>query len=183
MSYNAEIPWGEDPSRPERGRFMPSSLRNLFVSGTVVVGFLAVGLSAGRSAETNTEDEAAIRKLISAGDQKGGIEGMPQLPDTVFWTGEYKKPRIGSEKGELRKSGTESVLAKRVPGSAHMKTEPLRIVTSQSGDLAYEYSRFTFEYDQKDGAHVMFQAGLLRVWQKQGSEWKEAAVFARPYEP
>jgi len=78
--------------------------------------------------------------------------------------------------------GVECNVANRVPGSGRLRTEPVRIVISQSRDLAYEYSKFTFEFDRKDGVHVSFTAGLLRVWQKQDVEWKQAAVFARPYD-
>jgi len=38
------------------------------------------------------------------------------------------------------------------------------------------------EYDLGSGEHVSFDTGILRVWQKQGGEWKIAAFFVRPYD-
>jgi hypothetical protein len=137
----------------------------------------AVEFSAARGAGTNAAEEAAIRKLIADGDQTRGLEGMPQLPDSITWTGSYKRPTVGSEKGELL--GT-STLKDRVPGSAKLKTEPLRIVIADSRDLAYEYGRSTLDFDLNAGEHVRLETGILRVWQKNGGNWKQVAIFARP---
>jgi DNA invertase Pin-like site-specific DNA recombinase len=72
----------------------------------------------------------------------------------------------------------------RVPGSEERKTEVMRIVIADSRELAYEYSKGAFEYDLKNGKHVSFGRGILRVWQKQGGD-NEVLVgsldcFARP---
>jgi hypothetical protein len=32
----------------------------------------------------------------------------------------------------------------------------------------------------KSGQHVTFETGILRVWQKEGGQWKLAASFSRP---
>jgi ketosteroid isomerase-like protein len=86
---------------------------------------------------------------------------------------------VGDEKEELRST---SSVPNRVPGHTTIRTEPLRIVIADSRDLAYEYGKVVTEFDLKSGEHVKLEAGLLRVWQKQAGEWKEAAVFTRPYD-
>lgn len=63
-----------------------------------------------------------------------------------------------------------------------MHTKVQRIEVASAGDMAYEYSLGTLEYDV-DGSpvrHVSFETGLLRVWKKAGGEWKVAAWFVRP---
>jgi ketosteroid isomerase-like protein len=149
-----------------------------FFIAAILAGVFAIGLS---GAGNNPAEEATIRKLITAADTTGGIAGT-SLPDAIFWSGAYKKPMIGSiDKGQ---AGTdEGSISDRVPGSQKIKTEPIRIVVSDSHDLAYEYSKYTLEFTtKKSGKHYSFDGGVLRVWQKQGGQWKQAAMFARPYD-
>jgi len=152
-----------------------------FVVVALVIGFMAIASSGVRGAGRNADEEAAIRMLIAAHDQKGGggLEGVPQLADRVIWTGAEKRPMVGDEKGELLST---SSVPNRVPGHTTIKTEPIRIVVADSRDLAYEYGKVTTEFDLKSGEHVKLEAGMLRVWQKQDGNWKEAAVFTRPYD-
>jgi hypothetical protein len=147
----------------------------------LAIGLLALVSSDLKAAGSNAEEEAAIRQIIAAHDQKGGggLEGVPQLADRVIWTGAEKRPMMGDEKGELRST---SSVPNRVPGHTTIKTEPIRIVVADSRDLAYEYGKVTTEFDLKSGEHVKLEAGMLRVWQKQDGNWKEAAVFTRPYD-
>jgi ketosteroid isomerase-like protein len=152
--------------------------RKLAVTAVVTVGFFAAALTTGHGAGSNAADDAAIRKLIAANDQKAGT--IQQLPDHIFWTAAYKRPTVGDEKGDPM-PGPQAI-SERVPGSQKTTTEPIRIVIADSHDLAYEYSKRKLEYDLKSGEHVQGDTGVLRVWQKQGGEWKEAASFARPYE-
>src|ERR1700722_20695924 len=107
----------------------------------------------------------------------GGLEGVPQLADRVIWTGSAKRPMVGDEKEELRST---SSVPNRVPGHTTIKTEPIRIVIADSHDLAYEYGKVTTEFDLKSGEHVKLEAGMLRVWQKQDGNWKEAAALLDP---
>src|SRR6476646_8301871 len=98
--------------------------RQLVVLVSTVVGFFAIGLSGGRGAGSNAEEEAAIRKVSAALDAKGSAPSV-SLPDAIFWSGAYKKPVIlSSEKAEPR-SG-EGSIGERVPGSQKNKTEPIR---------------------------------------------------------
>ena len=149
--------------------------------GALAAGLLSLVFSDLKAAGSNADEEAAIRQIIAAHDQKGGggLEGVPQLADRVIWTGSAKRPMVGDEKEQLLST---SSVPNRVPGHTTIKTEPIRIVIADSRDLAYEYGKVTTEFDLKSGEHVKLEAGMLRVWQKQDGNWKEAAVFTRPYD-
>jgi hypothetical protein len=135
----------------------------------LVILTVVVCLGAG----SNGAEEAAIRRLI-------GAENSNPLPDHVFWSGAYRRPTVGNERSEP--TGGPASLPNRVPGSQKSTTVPIRIVVADSRDLAYEYSRTTIEYDLKTGEHRKIDTGVLRVWQKVGGEWREAASFERPYD-
>jgi hypothetical protein len=36
------------------------------------------------------------------------------------------------------------------------------------------------EFDTKEGKHIKFDGAGLRVWQKQGGEWKQVAMTLPP---
>ena len=63
------------------------------------------------------------------------------------------------------------------------KGEVVRLVISQSGDMAEEFGNFTLSFDQPDKTHISFDGSYLRVWHKIRGEWLEDAYFARPNEP
>jgi ketosteroid isomerase-like protein len=63
------------------------------------------------------------------------------------------------------------------------KGELVRLVISQSGDMAEEFGNFTLSFDQPDKTHIGFDGSYLRVWRKINGEWLEDAYFARPNEP
>ncbi len=147
--------------------------RKLVVVAFLIVCALGVAGIAVRGAGTNAAEEAAIRKIIASGRP-------PVLPDAVFWSGAYKRPTVGDEKPEP--FGTQTSITNRVPGSQRTTTSVIRIVISDSGDLAYEYSKGTLDFDIKSGEHFHADTGLLRVWQKEDGQWKVAAQFVRPYD-
>jgi len=147
--------------------------RKLAVIASIACG-LAIVCIAVRGAGTNAAEEAAIRQIIAGGKR-------PALTaDSIFWSGAYKRPVIGAEK-PVPYDGPLGV-ANRVPGSQRTKTDVIRLVVSESGDMAYEYSKGTLEYDIKSGAHIKFDTGALTVWQKEDGQWKIAAQFVRPYD-
>jgi ketosteroid isomerase-like protein len=115
-------------------------------------------------------DEAAIRAAAQS-------EHAKSTEDAIFWSGAYKRPFILPQKGELFPEddfGTRN----------NMKTtvDVQRVEVAASGDLAYEFSLGSLEYDQAGTPpkHLAFKVGLLRVWKKANGEWKIAATFARP---
>lgn len=61
-------------------------------------------------------------------------------------------------------------------------TDVQRIEVAASGDLAYEFSYGTLDYDLAGtpSQHFAIKTGLLRVWKKVNGEWEVAALFVRP---
>ena len=115
-------------------------------------------------------DEAAIRAAAIG-------EHAKSTDDAIFWSGAYKRPFILPQKGEMF---PEDAFGTRT----NMKTsvDVQRVEVAASGDLAYEFSLGSLEYDQAGAPpkHLVFKVGLLRVWKKVNNEWKIAATFARP---
>jgi len=156
-------------------------MRRQLVTVALTVSLFALAPSKMRGAGPNAADEAAIRKEITNfPPPNSGSLSKVSLPDLILWTGAYKRPMVGDEKGEPF-TGTDDI-ANRVPGSQKAKIDVVRIVVADSRDLAYEYSKGNLEYDLKSGEHRSFMLGLLRVWQKQNGDWKVAAFFTRPYD-
>jgi ketosteroid isomerase-like protein len=137
------------------------------LSGLCVLLLMVVSLV---HAADSKSDEAAIRALILSNQGKS-------TDDAVFWNGALKRPIIGHQKGD-EFPGHE--LSKR----SNMKFQPdiQRIDVAASGDLAYEFSFETLEFDQAGTPpkHIAFKTGLLRVWKKVNGEWRIAALFVRP---
>jgi len=52
---------------------------------------------------------------------------------------------------------------------------------AKSGDLAYEFSNSELSFDLKNGTREILPTSILRVWRKEGGEWKIAAWFSRPH--
>jgi ketosteroid isomerase-like protein len=136
---------------------------------SVLCVLLLMGVSLVYAADSKS-DEAAIRTLILSN------QGKP-TNDAVFWSGALKRPVIGHQKGD-EFPGHE--LSKR--SNMKFQTDIQRIDVAASGDLAYEFSYETLEFDQAGSPpkHIAFKTGLLRVWKKVNGDWKIAAVFVRP---
>lgn len=136
---------------------------------------LATPLIAQRVSNGGT-DETQIRDLIARYD-KG--EAVAQTDDVVSWSGAYKRPTVGQQKGEQIPTDRQPSL--RVPGSQRSQTTVVRLEVSSGRDLAYEFSNSTLSFDLKSGAKEQFPTSILPVWKKEGGQWKVAAVFARPH--
>jgi hypothetical protein len=146
----------------------------------VAAAFCALVTSA--AAQSPSADERAIRDLIArydAGDRRS------HAADIIFWTGDFKRPTIGSQQGdpippEARPSSPQET--ERIPGSRRRVTTPIRIEIAKSGDLAYEFSDSELNVDLKSGEREPANpASVLRVWKKEAGQWKIAAMFARPH--
>ena len=48
--------------------------------------------------------------------------------------------------------------------------------------MAYEFSNSELSYKLKDGRQESVPVSILRVWRKEGTEWKVAAWFSRRLE-
>jgi len=118
-------------------------------------------------------DEAAIRALIA---QRDAGKPLPSMPDRVLWLASFQKPIVGGETPVLRTH--ERGIENRVPDTTKNATTVRRIVTAASGDMAYEYSDGTLDFDLKAGGHVTSPNSTLRVWQKHDGQWQMAAAFS-----
>jgi hypothetical protein len=160
-------------------RLLMMCFRTLAAAGVVA----AITISA--AARTPSADERAIRDLIARYDTG---ESVPRTDDVIVWTGEFKRPTIGSQQREplpadQRPSSARApgAASERVPSSRRRVTTPVRIAIAQSGDLAYEFSNSEVVFDLKNGEReTAVPASVLRVWKKDRGQWKMAAMFARP---
>jgi ketosteroid isomerase-like protein len=139
------------------------------MASQICILLLVLGASAMRAADAKTE-EAAIRAEIAAGRET-------PTDDEIFWSGAFRRPFIRPEKGE---AFPDEDFSKRL--NEKSTTDVQRIEVAASGDLAYEFSYGTIEYDRAGTPpqHVAFKLALLRVWKKVDGQWKVAALFARP---
>lgn len=139
------------------------------LANALCVLVLVLGVPSLQAADAKTE-EAAIRAAIAS-------EHPKLTDDSIFWSGAYKRPTIRPEKGE---AFPEAQMSKRI--NMKITTTVQRIEVAASGDLAYEFSYGTLDYDLAGppSQHIALKTGLLRVWKKVDDEWKIAAQFSRP---
>ena len=126
----------------------------------------------GQSSKVDLKaEEAAIRALID------GEARPPYTADRIAWSGAQKRPSVGSQIGE---TFPDVQLEKR---KNQKNTRSLqRLEVAASGDVAWEFSYGTLDYDldSTPARHVTIKQGILRVWKKEGGQWKIAASFIRP---
>jgi hypothetical protein len=154
---------------------------------TVVAAAVLASIGASAEAQSQPADERAVRDLIARYDQG---ESVPRTSDVIFWTGDFKRPAIGSEEREPLPADRRPSSARvpgapseRVPGSRRRVTTPVRIEIAKSGDLAYEFSNSELIFDLKNGEReTAIPSSVLRVWKKEAGQWKIAAMFARPHD-
>src|SRR2546430_11659654 len=118
-------------------------------------------------------EEQRLRNLIREDNE--GKNVIKRTEDSIFVSGAFPHPMIGH--------AVEEVLGSRKDRSNESrKDEVVRLVISQSGDMAEEFGNFTLSFDQPDKKHISFDGSYLRVWRKINGEWLEDAFFARPNE-
>ena len=118
-------------------------------------------------------DEQLLRKLIREDNE--GKNVIKRTEDSIFVSGAYRRPMIGRAARKAEGSPKDRLNESR-------KGELVRLVISQSGDMAEEFGNFTLSFDQPDKKHISFDGSYLRVWRKINGEWLEDAFFARPNE-
>src|SRR6266566_7298328 len=136
---------------------------------------ILIGLcSPAAIAQTGTTDEQLLRKLIQENNE--GKNVIKRTEDSIFVSGAYPRPMIG-------RAVQEALGSRKDRSNEFRKGELVRLVISQSGDMAEEFGNFTLSFDQPDKTHISFDGSYLRVWRKIRGEWLEDAYFARPNEP
>ena len=153
---------------------------------TLAAAAVLASIAISAEAQSPSADERAIRDLIARYD-KG--ESVTPTDDVIFWTGDFKRPTVGSLRGEALPADQRPSSARvpgspsaRVPGARRRVTTPVRIELAKSGDLAYEFSNSELVFDLQNGEReTAIPSSVLRVWKKDGGQWKIAAMFARPH--
>ena len=119
-------------------------------------------------------DEQLLRKLIQESNE--GKNVIKRIEDSIFVSGAFPHPMIGH-------AVEEALGSRKDRSNESRKGEVVRLVISQSGDMAEEFGNFRLSFDQPDKKHISFDGSYLRVWRKINGEWLEDAFFARPNEP
>ena len=149
---------------------------NVILNAFAVV--LLVASSRLATAQTTTapakSDEDILRDLVR--HENEGKKMIKFTEDCIVVTGAYPRPTIGRGAFEQAQSGLHRSNLSR-------KDEIVRLVVSQSADMAEEFSNFTMSYDEPTKKHVSFNGSYLRIWRKVNGEWLVDAFFARPNEP
>jgi hypothetical protein len=153
---------------------------------TPAAAAVLASITTSAEAQSQSADERAIRDLIARYDRG---ESVTRTDDVVVWTGDFERPTVGSARGEALPADQRPSSARvpgspsaRVPGSRRRITTPVRIEIAKSGDLAYEFSNSELNFDLQNGEReAAIPASVLRVWKKEGGQWKIAAMFARPH--
>ena len=85
-------------------RSLGENMHRQIVIIALTSGLIAAASLSVRGAGTNADEEAAIRKIIAAHDQKGGggLKGIPQLADRAIWTGSAKRPMVGRKRATAK---------------------------------------------------------------------------------
>src|SRR5712692_7046532 len=103
---------------------------------TLAAAAVLASITISAHAQSQSADERAIRDLIARYD-KG--ESVPRTDDRILWSGEFKRPIVGSQKREeipadqqpsARVPGAPST---RVPFSRRRVTTPVRVESRNQG--------------------------------------------------
>jgi hypothetical protein len=155
--------------------------QKLVVIKVILVAFAMVLLVASSrlaTAQTTTapaqSDEQVLRDLVR--QENEGKKMIKFTEDCIVVHGAYARPLIGRaahEEAQLRLGRSNRSIEDQI----------VRLVVSQSTDMAEEFGNFTMSYDEPNKKHVSFNGSYLRVWRKINGEWLVDAFFARPNEP
>ena len=103
----------------------------MMCSRTLAAAAAVAAMAISTAAQTPNVDERAIRDLIARYDTG---ESVPRTDDVIVWTGEFKRPTIGSQQREplpadQRPSSARApgAASERVPSSRRRVTTPVRI--------------------------------------------------------
>ena len=140
---------------------------------TIILIGLGSPAAIAQTDANSKSDEQRLRKLIREDNE--GKNVIKRTEDSIFVSGAFPHPMIGHAVEEALGSRNDRSNESR-------KGEVVRLVISQSGDMAEEFGNFTLSFDQPDKKHISFDGSYLRVWRKINGEWLEDAFFARPNE-
>lgn len=128
---------------------------------------------------SNNNDEQKIRAMVAQNDANPTAR-PPVTEQSVFVSGAFPRPIIGSIKNDQDKKVSTNIKTERLNYKSKTRIERLEI--AQARDMAYEFGFSDLSWDTQDKKHVSFEASYVRVWRKLQGEWKVDLFFARPNE-
>src|SRR2546430_5313428 len=141
---------------------------------TIILIGLGSPAAIAQTDANSKSDEQRLRKLIREDNE--GKNVIKRTADSIYVSGAFPRPMIGH-------AVQEALGSRKDRSNESRKGEVVRLVISQSGDMAEKFGNFTLSFDQPDKKHISFDGSYLRVWRKINGEWLEDAYFARPNEP
>jgi len=104
---------------------------------------------------------------------------LPAAEDAFSYMPPYGKPVVG-------KAATQAANTKSFSGRTNIKRSWIgehRIVSTPSGDMAYEYGTVHMGYDSKEeGGHHEFEAVILSVYKAKDGVCQKVALTMQPLE-
>lgn len=136
----------------------------------ILILFMAAAAPPGRGQRAETCNQSTVRKKSVVPVTESAAE------DIYANTTNSKGPAVGKAKLEaLRKAN----LAER-KNSKPAVFSPQKIVTSRSGDMAYDYGKAHVEYDlASTGQHIAYDVEYLRVWKVNSGVCQIEGIFSR----
>src|SRR5438552_9847247 len=141
---------------------------------TIILIGLGSPAAIAQTDANSKSDEQRLRKLIQESNE--GKNVIKRTEDSIFVSGAFPHPMIGH-------AVEEALGSRKDRSNESRKGEVVRLVISQSGDMAEEFGNFRLSFDQPDKKHISFDVSYLRVRRTIMREWLEDALFARPNAP
>jgi ketosteroid isomerase-like protein len=123
-------------------------------------------------------DEQILRDLVQR--ENDGKLVLNPTDDLIFVSGLYPRPFVGRQAYEAGRMKDEDMATMR-PNQT-VKHQVVRLVVSESKDIAYEYGNHTINWDDQNKKRTGFDGAYLRVWRRDRGEWKTDVLFCRPNE-
>src|SRR4051812_30120301 len=152
-------------------------MRTAAVAGLVVMTIVGVRLEAQTPASDEQQIRAQIQRLDAGASAVTNVRQDLYTDTSIGWSNRTKHPSGFYKDREAVRADLTGPLERN---NMSQKTTPERIVISKGGDMAYEYSTFALSFEDERGPRRL-EGAALRVWQKEGADWKIAAAFQRPY--
>ena len=132
-----------------------------------LIPFSLVLFAALAQAQTGPCTESAIKQ-----------SNLPTAEDAFSYMPPYGKPVVGKP---AIQAANEKSFSDRT-NIQHSWVGEHRIVSSPSGDMAYEYGTTLMSYDSKQDGHQEFKAVILTVYKAKDGACQKVALTMQPLE-
>src|SRR5438045_7941037 len=121
---------------------------------TVILIAFGTPVAIAQTDANGRSDEQLLRKLIREDNE--GKNVIKRTEDSIFVSGAFPQPMIGH-------TVEEALGSRKDRSNESRKGEVVRLVISQSGDMAEEFGNFTLSFGPPDKKHISFDDPHLRV--------------------